>query len=262
MRPEPAKIVARYVDGRVVKGYSYDFSADHPRFRLYPVEPASPEVAIDIPLKDLKAVFFVRDFAGNAGYREQKQFPEEEGPPGRRIAIEFVDGEILVGYTLGYDRQRPGFFLVPADPRSNNLRVFVVSSAVREVREGPGAPEGRAKEERSPEVVGAAASGVDATGRLVEDLRRENRELRARCERLEREPQAFRDAYEGLRREHDVQVRTLEGLRAAHERLRQEHETSLRTLRELGERHDALLREWQRAADELARLVTRMRGLG
>jgi len=44
------------------------------------------------------------------------------------------DGERLIGYTLGYDPRRPGFFLFPADPRSNNLRIIVVSAAVSAVQ--------------------------------------------------------------------------------------------------------------------------------
>jgi Family of unknown function (DUF6982) len=40
----------------------------------------------------------------------------------------------LIGYTPGYDSRRTGFFLFPADPRSNNLRIFVVSGAVAAVR--------------------------------------------------------------------------------------------------------------------------------
>ncbi|MGH7267802.1 MAG: DUF6982 domain-containing protein [Candidatus Rokuibacteriota bacterium] len=42
--------------------------------------------------------------------------------------------DALVGYTLGYDPARAGFFLFPADPQSNNLRVFAVTAAVRRVR--------------------------------------------------------------------------------------------------------------------------------
>jgi hypothetical protein len=41
---------------------------------------------------------------------------------------------VLVGSTVGYAPQRLGFFLFPVDPKSNNLRVFVISAAVRKVR--------------------------------------------------------------------------------------------------------------------------------
>jgi hypothetical protein len=130
----PAKVIARYLDGRVIKGYCYDFSPDAPRFRLYPLGGQAKRGAIEAGVLDLKAVFFVRDFVGNPAYAERKAFAGGERPPGRKVTVIFTDGEVLTGYTLGYDRQRPGFFLFPADPRSNNLRVFVVSAAVRDVR--------------------------------------------------------------------------------------------------------------------------------
>jgi hypothetical protein len=38
-----------------------------------------------------------------------------------------------VGITQGYDRARPGFFVVPVDPLSNNERCFVVVAATEEV---------------------------------------------------------------------------------------------------------------------------------
>jgi 6-phosphogluconolactonase (cycloisomerase 2 family) len=36
---------------------------------------------------------------------------------------------------LGYDPKRQGNFLIPADQKSNNTRVFAVSSAVKSVRQ-------------------------------------------------------------------------------------------------------------------------------
>jgi hypothetical protein len=44
------------------------------------------------------------------------------------------DGEKLVGSTLGYEPNRPGFFIHPADDKSNNIRVFVVQAFVDKVR--------------------------------------------------------------------------------------------------------------------------------
>jgi hypothetical protein len=82
----------------------------------------------------LKAVFFVRDFAGNPMHEERKEYKEGEKPQGRKVEVMFKDGEVLVGTTLGYDPSRPGFFIFPADPKSNNVRVFVVSTAVKKVR--------------------------------------------------------------------------------------------------------------------------------
>jgi hypothetical protein len=49
------------------------------------------------------------------------------------MTVRFSDGETLVGTTQGYDRQRPGFFLIPADPQSNIERCYVVVAATSDV---------------------------------------------------------------------------------------------------------------------------------
>jgi hypothetical protein len=49
------------------------------------------------------------------------------------VEVTFKDGEKLVGTTLGYDPQRPGFFFIPVENKSNNMRVFAVQSAVESV---------------------------------------------------------------------------------------------------------------------------------
>ena len=90
--------------------------------------------AVEVLLKELKAVFFVQDFVGNYLYNERKKYNQEEKPSGKKVEVTFADGEVLVGSTLGYDPSRPGFFLFPADPKSNNIRVFAVTTAVKKVR--------------------------------------------------------------------------------------------------------------------------------
>jgi hypothetical protein len=49
----------------------------------------------------------------------------------------FTDGELLTGYTLGYDPRRPGFFMMPTDEMSNNDRIYVLRAAVKDVGMGP-----------------------------------------------------------------------------------------------------------------------------
>ena len=133
MTEQPVKVVVRYADGRVIKGFSQDFFPHKDRFHLRPADKPTGQ-AIEVLLKELKAVFFVRDFAGDSQYNERKKYVEGEQPSGRKVEVTFADGEILVGSTLGYDPSRPGFFLFPADSKSNNIRVFAVTSAVKKVR--------------------------------------------------------------------------------------------------------------------------------
>lgn len=130
---EPVKVVARYIDGRRVKGFSQDFFPNKDRLHIYSADKPSGE-ATEVLIKELKAIFFVRDFAGNPIYDERKAYQEGEKPSGRKIEVTFRDGEVLVGTTLGYDPKRPGFFVFPADPKSNNIRIYAVSTAVKKVR--------------------------------------------------------------------------------------------------------------------------------
>ena len=77
----------------------------------------------------------MRDFAGNPEYHERKDFEAGGKTIGTKIEVTFQDGEVLVGSTMGYDLKRQGFFVFPADPQSNNLRAFVVSAAIKNVRQ-------------------------------------------------------------------------------------------------------------------------------
>jgi hypothetical protein len=130
---EPIKVVARYSNGKRVKGFSQDFFPNKDCFHIYPAAKPSGE-AVEVLVKELKAIFFVKDFAGNYLYNERKKYLQEEKPSGRKIEVTFKDGEVLVGSTLGYDPSRPGFFLFPVDPKCNNIRVFAVTAAVKTVR--------------------------------------------------------------------------------------------------------------------------------
>ena len=130
---EKVKVVVRYSDGRLIKGFTEDFFPNKERFHLMPANNPSGG-AIEVSIKDLKAIFMVRDFIGAPLYRERKKYMEGEKPSGKKVEVTFTDGEVLVGSTLGYDPKRQGFFIFPADPKSNNIRVYVVSSAAEKVR--------------------------------------------------------------------------------------------------------------------------------
>lgn len=132
---EPTKVVVRYANGAVIKGFIQNFSANKSWFNIIPAD--KPSVGtIEVFVNRLKAVFVVRDFYGNPQYNERKEYIEGENPSGLKLEVTFADGEVMVGSTLlSYDPKRPGNFIIPADPKSNNIRVFVVSSAVKSVRQ-------------------------------------------------------------------------------------------------------------------------------
>jgi hypothetical protein len=127
------KVVARFVDGRVVKGMTADFFPTKDTFHV--AETGAPEGAepLEINRADLKALFFVKDYAGNPDHVERNEFDPARPPVGRKIQVVFNDGEVLLGTTTGYQPGRPGFFLEPADETSNIERCYVVASATAQV---------------------------------------------------------------------------------------------------------------------------------
>ena len=126
------RAIVAFLDGRRLKGYIYNFSAQKDRFRLFLEQDTQQREGTDVQMKELKAIFFARDFAGNREYTESRE-PTSQNQ-GRKAEVTFRDGEKLVGTTDAYNPQKIGFFLVPVDPRSNNLRVFVITKNATEIR--------------------------------------------------------------------------------------------------------------------------------
>ena len=119
------KVVARFVDGRVVKGTTANFIPSQDKFHVS-VEGAEPGLRpVEVLTKELKALFFVKDYIGDSKHVELSEFDSSRPPVGRKIRVEFKDGEVLVGTTTGYQPGRPGFFMQPADNDSNNERCYI-----------------------------------------------------------------------------------------------------------------------------------------
>jgi hypothetical protein len=125
------KVVVAYMDGRRLRGCAFDFSPLKDIFRLVAGNDAHVQKGVEIALKDLKAIFFVKDFRGDSRYKESQKIGD--GKPGRKVEVTFFDGEKIVGTTQAYNPQSKGFFVYPADPKSNSLRIFVVNWNVRDV---------------------------------------------------------------------------------------------------------------------------------
>jgi hypothetical protein len=122
-------VVVHIPGGTLLKGVTNNFFPNKDRFHL--TDKDTGEVR-EVPLRGLKAVFFVKDFEGDRAYREQTDV--ERTGLGKKIQVDFKDGETLAGYSQGYSPDRPGFFIFPADPHSNNDRIFVLTAATRAVR--------------------------------------------------------------------------------------------------------------------------------
>lgn len=127
------KIVVRYQDGRLLKGITNDFFPNKDFFHMELMDALPGSKSLVLRVIELKAVFFVKGFGGNPNYNDKKEFDPAKSSVGRRIKVVFKDGELMVGTTTGYQSDRPGFFIVPADPDSNVERCFVVKAATQEV---------------------------------------------------------------------------------------------------------------------------------
>jgi len=137
------KVVIRYKDGKVLKGFAHAFddSSDHINVKMLDSDEQN-----NIPFEELKAVFFVRSFEGTSSYREKKRYGISE-KKGDRVFVKFSDGELLVGYLIGdvpWDKKKgfnlsksetkqKGFYMLPSDLKSNNIKVFVPLSYVQDV---------------------------------------------------------------------------------------------------------------------------------
>lgn len=123
----PNKVVARFKDGTLMKGTTSDFFPNKKEFHLTMID--GEIVTIDV--EKLKALFFVKDFQGDDGHN--KNYNDVIPGGGRKVRIEFTDGETVVGFSQGYSPNRQGFFVISADAPDNNQRLFVVSSATKNV---------------------------------------------------------------------------------------------------------------------------------
>jgi hypothetical protein len=128
-----AKVVVAYLDGRRLKGYTNDFSPVRDQFFLFPevADPKPGERGTPVRIAELKAVFFVKDFVGNAVSRQSSAAAPL---PGKRIEVTFADSEKLVGSSVAYNPRNLGFFMQPANPADNNERIFVINRNVKQVK--------------------------------------------------------------------------------------------------------------------------------
>ena len=125
------KLVVHKKDGTVYKGITQDFDPGRDEFYFLPAEGGG--IPMRMRVDDMKALFWVRDYLGNRQFVPRRAFDDADAQKQRAI-VTFNDGEEVWG-TLDEDTDNErGFFLIPADRDDNNLRIFVVRSAMKAVR--------------------------------------------------------------------------------------------------------------------------------
>jgi len=122
-------IVARFVDGSMLKGTTSDFFPTKDTFHVMVNGTGKMK---EVRVLELKAIFFVKTYEGDKDRRGSLN-AERKGL-GKKIMVNFKDGEMILGYATSYSNAALGFFVFPSDTDNNNDRVFVVNAATKEVR--------------------------------------------------------------------------------------------------------------------------------
>lgn len=121
-------VVARFRDGRILKGTSADVDSTKPVFHLRQRDGETMRVR----LEHLKALFFVRSLDGNPA-RHERRIPDPADTRARSSTVAtavFEDGEVVTGMMMRYPPTDAFFFMVPVDRDSNNVRILVNRAAV------------------------------------------------------------------------------------------------------------------------------------
>lgn len=127
------KLVAKFLDGRTLKGSTYKLDPDRKGFYMIPINPEPGHEEVFVEFAQLKAVFYVKDFDGRF---VPEEITEEFVPEGHEITVKFKDGEVIKGFALHYDEKKPVFFVDIPDPNDNNYVVLVNRAATEEVTLG------------------------------------------------------------------------------------------------------------------------------
>jgi len=91
---------------------------------------ADTDTIEEVSTADLKALFFVNSFDGQASRKRMNFHSRTPIVDGIWMRVKFLDGEVMEG--LAYNSVRylidPGFFMFPTDPESNNKLVYVLKA--------------------------------------------------------------------------------------------------------------------------------------
>ncbi len=123
------KVIVRTRDGEVIPGFA---NQDRISKTLKIITQQGKEQKFSID--KLKAVFFVKDFQGNPEYDEIKFLNKQSVSSMVWVRVEFFDGEVLEGKIPNNMEliSSPGFYLSPSDRDTNNKRVYVIKSALKD----------------------------------------------------------------------------------------------------------------------------------
>jgi hypothetical protein len=102
--------------------------------RSFRIRDAESETVAEVPLEDVKALFFAQSVEGNSLHSELHFHTHSPIADGVWLRIKFRDGEVMEGIVCNsiHYLVEPGFFFCPSDPDSNNRLIYVVKSQLVE----------------------------------------------------------------------------------------------------------------------------------
>jgi hypothetical protein len=116
------RVIIHTIEGQVKRGVIRDVDLMDQAIPLEQQAGFAPE---RIPIGRVKAIFFMTQ----AGAR----LP---APDGEKIRVTFRDGRQVAGFSNDYKASDLGFFMVPADTRTNTARIYVFRSSVQGIAAG------------------------------------------------------------------------------------------------------------------------------
>ena len=114
-------VLVKYLDGRMIRGKTLNIG-DRQTFHFITEEGDQ----LEIPIRFLKAVFFLKSESGH---------PEKtKARYGKKLLVQFSDGEEITGTSFDYNDDKDHFFLFPLDKKDNNERILVNRRATTYVK--------------------------------------------------------------------------------------------------------------------------------
>lgn len=124
-REAQSAVVLRYRDGRTDRGLLQELGPGLVRVEI--LRGREPAIQAALPLSIVEAIYFVSDL-GQPPLSTLSQLEPRRPAPGKVVEVHLARWSIRGTRVEG---DESGFFLVPADPRSNTTRIFFPEGAPR-----------------------------------------------------------------------------------------------------------------------------------
>ena len=125
------RMVIRFLDGTVLKAFGDNFLPGEERIQV--MECDGPMRTVE--LSAIKIICFVKQFVTDSQNTHRPAPPIiYQAVPGRKVTVEFKDGEVVKGVATLEGEPKRGFFITPLNPNSNNLQIYVNPNALKRFR--------------------------------------------------------------------------------------------------------------------------------